>query len=434
MKKIFTLIAVAAMALSASAQEITFTEGDVVAAASSAPLNNKTFSNGNFSIVITDLEGKFAIDGSNAFFGTAESYKLYSYRLKTGATSKPAGDAKARYITIKAPSAGTVKICARSGSSSADRNIEINGTKKLLDDDAAAKVDMAEKISETNPTGTTPVYQIHEFAVNAGDNTLNFPDGGINIYALEFVAGEGGSGEGGGEGGETPTPTDPTAAKIWDFTNMSTDALTALANNANWAPEEQGSGETAFTRYTYRNDIAKDTYVDLGTLGFSDGAGIEVGRSGGTLAGYAEKDGKWSGAIRVDANKRIQLNTSNGVFKIKNMKAGDKVTINYQSGSDEARSFTVTNASPASLSAPKNSEEGSIKTETLTVTANGDVTLQQTKAINIFKIAVNSEITGIASVEAAAVAAPAVKKYVENGKVVIVKAGKKFNIAGAQLK
>lgn len=433
MKKIFTLIAVAAMALSASAQEITFTIADVVSASSSAPLNNKTFSNGNFSIVVTDLEGKFAIDNPTAaFFGTAEAYKSYAYRLKTGATSKPAGDAKARYITIKAPSAGTVKICARSGSSSSDRNIEINGTKKLLDDDAAAKVDMPDKASETNPTGTTPIYQIHEFAVNAGDNTLTFPDGSVNFYSFEFVAGEGG-------GGETPTPvtpTDPSAAKVWDFTNMSADALAALAaNTASWAADVQGTGEEAYTRYTYKTDIAKDTYKDLASIGFSDGAGIEVGRSGGTLAGYAQKsDGSWSGGIRVDANKRIQLNTSNGVFKIKNLKAGDKVTINYQSGSDEARSFSVTNATPATLSAPKNSEEGSIKTETLTVSADGDVTLQQTKAINIFKIAVNSEITAIASVEAAAVAAPAVKKYVENGKVVIVKDGKKFNIAGAQLK
>ncbi len=427
MKKIFTLIAVAAMALSASAQEITFSE-----TAATGTLNGKTFSNGNFSIVVTDLEGKFAIDNPTAaFFGTAEAYKSYAFRLKTGATSKPAGAANARYITIKAPSAGTVKICARSGSSGTDRNIEINGTKKLLDDDAAAKVDMPDKASETNPTGTTPIYQIHEFAVNAGDNTLNFPDGGVNIYSLEFVAGEGG-------GGETPTPvtpTDPSAAKVWDFTNMSADALAALAANSNWAADVQGTGEEAYTRYTYKTDIAKDTYVDLASIGFADGAGIEVGRSGGKLAGYAQKsDGTWSGGIRVDANKRIQLNTSNGVIKIKNLKAGDKVTINYQSGSDEARSFTVTNASPATLNAPKNSEEGSIKTETLTVTANGDVTLQQTKAINIFKIAVNSEITAIASVEAAAtIAAPTVKKYVENGQIVIVKGGKKFNVAGAQI-
>ena len=43
-------------------------------------------------------------------------------------------------------------------------------------------------------------------------------------------------------------------------------------------------------------------------------------------------------------------------------------------------------------------------------------------------------VAGINGVEVADVAAPAVKKYVENGKLVIEKAGKKFNAAGAQLK
>ena len=42
--------------------------------------------------------------------------------------------------------------------------------------------------------------------------------------------------------------------------------------------------------------------------------------------------------------------------------------------------------------------------------------------------------TGIKGVEAAATAAPAVKKYLENGQIVIEKAGKKFTAAGAQLK
>ena len=60
----------------------------------------------------------------------------------------------------------------------------------------------------------------------------------------------------------------------------------------------------------------------------------------------------------------------------------------------------------------------------------------------------NRKLTGILSVLAlsamsfaqapaaapAATAAPAVKKYLENGQIVIEKAGKKFTAAGAQLK
>lgn len=41
---------------------------------------------------------------------------------------------------------------------------------------------------------------------------------------------------------------------------------------------------------------------------------------------------------------------------------------------------------------------------------------------------------GVNSINAEATAAPAVKKYVENGQVIIEKAGKKFTVAGAQLK
>ena len=41
---------------------------------------------------------------------------------------------------------------------------------------------------------------------------------------------------------------------------------------------------------------------------------------------------------------------------------------------------------------------------------------------------------GINAIETSATAAPAVQKYVENGKLVIEKGGKKFNAAGAQLK
>ena len=154
MKKIFTLIAVAAMALSASAQEISFTEADVVAASSSAPLNNKTFSNGSFSITVTDGEGKFAIDANNAYFGDATAQTKYSYRLKTGGKSQTTSG-KARFITLNAPSAGTVKVCARSASGSAVRAIEVNGTSQSLDDANAISVEMEGNISEENPTGAS---------------------------------------------------------------------------------------------------------------------------------------------------------------------------------------------------------------------------------------------------------------------------------------
>jgi len=405
MKKIFTLIAVAAMALSASAQEITFTEGDVVAAASSAPLNNKTFSNGNFSIVITDLEGKFAIDGSNAFFGTAESYKLYSYRLKTGATSKPAGDAKARYITIKAPSAGTVKICARSGSSSADRNIEINGTKKLLDDDAAAKVDMPDKASETNPTGTTSVYQIHEFAVNAGDNTLTFPDGSVNFYSFEFVAGEGGGEEGGGEGGDTPTPVDGTV--LIDYPTLT--AGTAASGSTTITTVKIHNNKDAIACYKLANGYTTEGAYNNNSINLT----LEGGFKAGDVITIA-------GAVNVDTSKSenagkratavlFSLDATNNITVLNTF--SDFINGRVTSDEPQEESFTLTEDVPA-----------------LYLGRDGNT------GANVTLIKVTRPVpTAISSVTTTATAA-AVKKYVENGKVVIVKDGKKFNIAGAQLK
>ena len=133
-----------------------FTEADVVAASSSAPLNNKTFSNGGLSIKVTDGEGKFAIDANNAYFGDATTQTKYSYRMKTGGKSQTTSG-KARFITLTVGGAGKVRVCARSASSSAVRAIEVNGTSQSLDDANAISVDMPGNVSETNPTGATKV-------------------------------------------------------------------------------------------------------------------------------------------------------------------------------------------------------------------------------------------------------------------------------------
>ena len=67
---------------------------------------------------------------------------------------------------------------------------------------------------------------------------------------------------------------------------------------------------------------------------------------------------------------------------------------------------------------------------------NGAVNLYDIKANNVGTTILlddTTKPTGINAIETTA-AAPAVQKYVENGKLVIEKAGKKFNAAGAQLK
>ncbi len=216
------------------------------------------------------------------------------------------------------------------------------------------------------------------------------------------------------EGGEE------TGGKSWDFTNLAADVIAALEADAKWESSAQGSGESAFTRYTYTEDIAKDTYVDLGEIGFAAGAGIEVGRAGGKLTGGS--------TIRVDANNRIQLNCSNGVFKIKNLKAGDVVKIQIASANNsEARTFTITNGDKTSVTT---TTDGKKTEETITVSADGDLVLQQSKAINVYTITVSSA-TGIQEIPVKVINNGAIynlagQRVNENYKGIVIKNGKKY--------
>ena len=212
--------------------------------------------------------------------------------------------------------------------------------------------------------------------------------------------------------------------KTWDFTTTSAEVIAALEADATiWKKTQEGTAPNQFDRYAYQPEIAKDTYVELSSIGFAPGAGIEVGRAGSKMS---------AGTIRIDVNSRIQLNCSNGVFKIKNLKAGDVVKIQISSAnSSEARTFTITNGDKTSVTT---TADGTKSEESITVTADGDLVLQQSKAINIYAIAVNAEIpTGIQETVApvkvinnGAIYNLAGQKVNETYKGIVIKNGKKY--------
>lgn len=183
MKKIFTLIAVAAMAMSVNAQKIAFSASDVAAAGT---LDGKVFEAGNFKLTLTDTGAKMAIDENSQWFGTADAQeKSAGARLKSGGKSS-----SKNMITVSAPSAGVLKIWARTGSSSAtDRNIVLtqNETelynKVVLESEAVKVVGL----DETDATKETNVYPVISVEVAAGDVVVTYPVGSINFYAFEFV-------------------------------------------------------------------------------------------------------------------------------------------------------------------------------------------------------------------------------------------------------
>ena len=185
MKKFFTLITVAMMALSANAQRIAFSAEDI---ADKGTLDGKEFANGDFKLTITDTDGKIAIDENAQWFGTAEAQeKSAGGRLKSGGKSS-----SKNFITVAIPAAGTLKVWARTGSNNeTNRTIVITQGEtelynQIVQESDAVKV---KGLDTDNPDKETNVYPIISVNVAEGEATVTYPVGSMNFYAFEFVAG-----------------------------------------------------------------------------------------------------------------------------------------------------------------------------------------------------------------------------------------------------
>ena len=186
MKKIFTLIVMAVMALSANAQKYFFGEGDV---ASTGTLNGKVYADGFVTLV--DPAGKMAIDANNAYFGDADTQTKFTHRVKSGGKSQTA-ETKLNQIELAIAEAGTLKIYVRTGSNSAtDRNLVVTqGESKLYD--AVVKESDAIKVKgldEADPDKETFIYPVVTVTVAAGKVVLTYPIGSLNFYGFEAANG-----------------------------------------------------------------------------------------------------------------------------------------------------------------------------------------------------------------------------------------------------
>ena len=179
MKKFFTLIAAVALAASANAQVLKF---DQTYAKGSVPA---TFSADGLVLKVVDTDGKMAVDANSQYFGTAESYENFSYRLKSGGKSLTKNN-----LTLTVPSDGTLKVYVRTGSSSAtDRNVVLtqNGTElvnKILLESEAVSVPMTDDKGETKDTNVFPVISV---PVKQGDVAITYPVNSVNFYGFELV-------------------------------------------------------------------------------------------------------------------------------------------------------------------------------------------------------------------------------------------------------
>ena len=178
MKKFFTLIAAVALAASVNAQVLTFTQ---TYAKGSVPA---TFSADGLELKVVDKDGKMEVDANSQYFGIAESYKNFSFRLKSGGKSSTKNN-----LTLTVPSDGTLKVYVRTGSSSAtDRNVVLtqNGTElvnKILLESEAVSVPM----TVDNVTKDTKVFPVISVPVKQGDVAITYPVNSVNFYGFELV-------------------------------------------------------------------------------------------------------------------------------------------------------------------------------------------------------------------------------------------------------
>ena len=180
MKKFFTLIAAVAMAASMNAQTLSF---DTDYAAGSVPA---TFSAKGLVLKVVDTAAKFVVDPNSAYLGTADSYQKFDKRLKSGGKSSSKNN-----LTLTLPSDGTLKVYARTGSSSAtDRNVILtqDGTElinKIVLESEAVTVGM---VGDDGNAKDTKVFPVISVPVKKGDVSITYPIGSINFYGFEFVA------------------------------------------------------------------------------------------------------------------------------------------------------------------------------------------------------------------------------------------------------
>ncbi|MCR5130707.1 MAG: hypothetical protein K6C10_04510, partial [Prevotella sp.] len=155
--------------------------------ADAGTLDGKTFTVGDLTLSLVDTAGKMVIDDNNAYFGTADEYQKFSKRLKSGGKSSSKNS-----MTLSVPSAGTLKVYARTASSSAtDRNLVLTQGETELYNQVVQDADAIEVVmGEGEEQSTKKVYPVISVAVEAGEVAVGYPTGALNFYAFEFVAGE----------------------------------------------------------------------------------------------------------------------------------------------------------------------------------------------------------------------------------------------------
>ncbi len=136
---------------------------------------------GNYSENVTTGIYTLVYNGKD-WIVEAKSGSRFSRDPETKHPSRAKSNGKANYITMEAPSAGTLYIDARASGSNGERHMIITQGEETLLDVIVLEKDVVEV------EGYTDVYRTHEAVIPAaGLVTITNPVDGINYYYMEFV-------------------------------------------------------------------------------------------------------------------------------------------------------------------------------------------------------------------------------------------------------
>ena len=391
MKKFFTLIAAALMAVGASAQTI---EKTVVLGTPSA--NVSTYSDEDEIITITDN----STSGGGIQTGSA-SYKVNDVTpMKLSSSRNFAISYKAGVNIISATLYATT-------------NNDATGTLGTSSDDPDSYGSLPKRGS-SSPL----VVDIKEATVLRGSAQW------LAVIVVKY------------EGEAKPA----TAATTWDFTQgLSTDDVANIeADDTNWQYDDAAKNWNNKATLTTRN-VFTELKANGATLDYTKGllftrnnnTGLEAGR----IRFYTE-------------NPSLYINGSANIIKIEDLATNDIIRLRIKGGGTSARELTITNTDITTINAETEGEGTEMTAlemeKELKVTSDGDVTITTGNGFYFYAITINAELpekqtdpdpsTGINTVATDAAKANVVKKYVDGKQVVIEKNGKKYNVAGAQIK
>ena len=408
MKKLFTLIAVAVMALTASAEKITF--GDAAIAKGSIPAS---FSDGSLVLSITDADKKQSVDLNNAYFGDASAQEKFTSRLKVGGKSSAKNA-----LSLSIPGAGTLKVYVRTGSNDAtDRTLTLTqgGTSlynKVVQEADAVVVPIEGAISETNPTGDTKVYPVISVPVTAGTVSVEYAVNSLNFYGFEFVAGEGG----GTNPEPTPTPVVADAGKI-------TFGDAAIAKGSIPASFSDGSLVLSIT------DADKKQSVDLNNAYFGDASAQEKFTSRLKVGGKSSAKNALSLSIPGAGTLKVYVRTGSNDATDRTLTLTQGGTSLYNKVVQEADAVVV----PIEGAISETNPTGDTKVYpviSVPVTA-GTVSVEYAvNSLNFYGFEFVPQTTAVEAVAEAKAEAPKVIKVIKNGKLYIGN----YNVAGQQVK